>query len=189
MKLVPRIITYNPPGAVLAVPESAVVDTGSHKVVYLERMPGMFDGVEVVLGRRSGDFYPVVRGLEAGQRVVTAGAFLLDAETRLNPSMAAAFFGAGRTAAPERREPSLFAPAPSPEERAAIAEALGHLSAEDRALAEKQKVCPVTGQALGSMGTPPAVTVEGRKVFLCCKGCEGKLRKDPGKYLDKLGEK
>ena len=40
---------------VLAVPESAVVDTGNRKVVYCERMPGLFDGVEVTLGRRCGD--------------------------------------------------------------------------------------------------------------------------------------
>jgi Cu(I)/Ag(I) efflux system membrane fusion protein len=39
------------------------------------------------------------------------------------------------------------------------------------------------------MGTPPVVTVEGRKVFLCCKGCEAKLRKEPGKYLQKLDGK
>jgi membrane fusion protein, copper/silver efflux system len=70
-----------------------------------------------------------------------------------------------------------------------VARALGRLSAEDRALAEKQKVCPVTGEVLGAMGTPPALTVEGRKVFLCCKGCESALRKDPAKYLAKLDGK
>jgi Cu(I)/Ag(I) efflux system membrane fusion protein len=184
MKLEPRVITYNPPGEVPAVPESAVVDTGSKKVVYVERMPGMFEGVEVVLGPRCGGSYPVVRGVEVGQNVVTAGAFLLDAESRLNPSVAAGYFGAGRGTGPSP------APAPRPpSESAEIAEALSHLSAQDRALAEKQKVCPVTGQALGSMGTPPVVTVEGRKVFLCCKGCEAKLRKEPGKYLKKLEEK
>jgi hypothetical protein len=94
MRLQPRVISFNPRGKVLAVPQSAVVDTGARKVVYIESMPGMFDGVEVVLGPRSGDFFPVVRGLEAGQRVATAGAFLLDAETRLNPGFASAYFGA-----------------------------------------------------------------------------------------------
>ena len=49
-------------GEVLAVPESAVIDTGKRTVVYVERMPGMFDGVEVVLGPRCGGIYPVVRG-------------------------------------------------------------------------------------------------------------------------------
>jgi membrane fusion protein, copper/silver efflux system len=70
-----------------------------------------------------------------------------------------------------------------------VARALGRLSAEDRALAEKQKVCPVTGEALGAMGTPQSLTVEGRKVFLCCKGCESALRKDPARYLAKLDGK
>jgi hypothetical protein len=91
-------------GLTLAVPTSAVIDTGERKVVFVERMAGMFDGVEVTLGRRCGDHYPVLRGLEPGEQVVTAGAFLLDAETRLNPSLAASYFGAGgrpaRTSSP-----------------------------------------------------------------------------------------
>lgn len=95
MLLVPRVIMYCPIGEVLAVPESAVIDTGTRTVVYVERMAGMFDGVEVRLGPRSGGFYPVVEGLEVGQSVAVAGAFLIDAETRLNPSLAAGYFGTG----------------------------------------------------------------------------------------------
>jgi hypothetical protein len=79
---------------VLAVPESAVVDTGARKVVYVESSPGVFDAREVVLGPRAGVHYPVVKGLAAGARVATAGAFLIDAETRLNPAAAGAYFGA-----------------------------------------------------------------------------------------------
>jgi hypothetical protein len=186
MKLVPRVVTYSPPGQVLAVPESAVVDTGSKKVVYVEQMPGMYDGVELVLGPRCGDAYPVVRGLEAGQRVVTAGAFLLDAETRLNPGVAASYFGAGRSAAPEPREAPSTAPAAPADDK--IARALDRLAPQERELARRQRVCPVTGEPLGSMGTPPVVVVEGRTVFLCCKGCEAELRKQPAKYLAKLGK-
>ncbi len=38
-----------------------------------------------------------------------------------------------------------------------------------------QKICPVSGNELGSMGEPVSVkTAEGEEVFLCCKGCEGK---------------
>jgi len=93
MTLVARIVAFSPKGKVLAVPEGAVVDTGSGTIAYVERMPGMFDGVGVVVGPRCGDDYPVVRGLEAGQRVAAAGAFLIDAETKLNPAAGAAYFG------------------------------------------------------------------------------------------------
>jgi membrane fusion protein, copper/silver efflux system len=81
----------------LAVPFSAVIDTGLRKVVFLERGHGTFDAVEVQLGPRAGEYFPVMKGLAAGDRVVTQGAFLLDAETRLNPAAAAAYFGAAGT--------------------------------------------------------------------------------------------
>lgn len=94
MNLLPRVTSYQPPGEVLVVPAGAVVDTGEKQLVYVETAPGMFDGIEVKVGNRCGDFYPVVRGLEAGQHVAEAGAFLIDAETRLNPGAAVGYFGA-----------------------------------------------------------------------------------------------
>jgi hypothetical protein len=181
MSLQPRLVSFNPAGQVLAVPQSAVVDTGARKVVFVERMPGMFDGIEVVLGPRCGDYYPVVKGLDAGQRVAIAGAFLLDAETRLNPSLAAGYFGAGRG----QRASSAEAPVtePSPDRASTV---FRSLSAEDRKLAERQNLCPVTNKPLGSMGAPARVVVEGRVVFLCCDGCEDALRSQPAKHLAKL---
>jgi hypothetical protein len=157
-------------GMVPAVPESAVVDTGSMKVVYVESAPGMFDGVEVVVGPRCGDFYPVLGGLEAGQRVATAGAFLIDAQVRLSPGAAASYFGASRGASQTQGlQPLGLQPA-----------------ADDQALAARQKTCPVTGEPLDLMGGPVRVEVNGRTVFVCCKGCEPALRKNPEKYLSRL---
>lgn len=69
-----------------------------------------------------------------------------------------------------------------------IAAALAKLSPEDRALAEKQRVCPVGGELLGSMGTPIKLTVDGRELFICCEGCEDAVREDPEKYFSKLDE-
>ncbi|MHB1559822.1 MAG: heavy metal-binding domain-containing protein, partial [Isosphaeraceae bacterium] len=185
MALQPRIVYFAPPRQVLAVPQSAVVDTGVRQVVFVESMPGMFDAVEVELGPRCGDFYPIVRGIEPGQLVAVSGAFLLDAETRLNPSLAAAYFGAAR----RDRD---HAAAPAAEPAVAVRPAddstslLSSLKPADRALAERQKTCPVTGKTLGSMGTPKRVEVSGQVVFLCCKGCEAALRNDPERYLAKL---
>jgi hypothetical protein len=188
MKLRPRVVFYAPAGQVLAVPHSAVVDTGLRTVVFVESMPGVFDGIEVVLGPRSGDFYPVVSGLDPGQKVATAGAFLLDAETRLNPSLAAAYFGAARGERASDRAAATAASAaagaePDPGE---TSDALGELATADRALARRQKICPVTGRPLGSMGAPQRIDVAGRVVFLCCDGCEPALRRDPERYLAKI---
>ncbi|HMB05211.1 MAG TPA: efflux RND transporter periplasmic adaptor subunit [Isosphaeraceae bacterium] len=75
-----------PKDGVLSVPESAVIDTGALKVVYVETEPGVFEGRKVILGPRSGDHFPVLEGLSPGERVAAAGAFLIDAESRINPA-------------------------------------------------------------------------------------------------------
>ena len=68
------------------------------------------------------------------------------------------------------------------------AEAMAKLSPADRALAEKQEVCPVSGEPLGSMGTPYKVTVQGQEVLLCCPGCEAEITNNPEKYLAKVSQ-
>lgn len=70
---------------VASIPENAVIDTGTRYIVYTEFMPGIYDAREVILGLRAGAFYPVLDGIELGQQVVSNGAFLIDAEARLNP--------------------------------------------------------------------------------------------------------
>ncbi|MBI2194683.1 MAG: efflux RND transporter periplasmic adaptor subunit [Planctomycetes bacterium] len=79
---------------VLSVPFDSVIDTGVRKTAFVDRGGGVFEAVEITVGPRTGEYYPVLGGLKAGDRVVTAGAFLLDAEARLNPAAAAAYFGA-----------------------------------------------------------------------------------------------
>jgi Cu(I)/Ag(I) efflux system membrane fusion protein len=73
-----------PVGQILSVPESAVIDTGDRKLVYVEAGPGVYEGRQVVLGARVGDRFPVLQGLSDGEKVAASGAFLIDAETRLN---------------------------------------------------------------------------------------------------------
>jgi YHS domain-containing protein len=48
--------------------------------------------------------------------------------------------------------------------------------------------CPVSGEALGSMGEPVDYVYSNRLVRLCCQGCLRSLKKDPDKYLGKLNE-
>lgn len=71
----------------LLVPKSAVLWTGLRSVVYVqvadEPAPA-FEFREVELGERIGDMYEILSGLEAGERVVTYGAFAIDAAAQLN---------------------------------------------------------------------------------------------------------
>lgn len=45
------------------------------------------------------------------------------------------------------------------------------------------KLCPVTGEEIGSMGKGPMVVYKGKAVQLCCGGCVKTFGKDPAKYL------
>jgi Cu(I)/Ag(I) efflux system membrane fusion protein len=172
-------------GLVLAVPEGAVIDTGSRKVVYREAAPGVYEGVEVQLGPRTDLYYPVVRGLAAGERVVAAGSFLIDAETRLNPAAGSIYFG-GSGGSKGGPPAATARPSMAGDEDAEVRAALAKLPPEDRRQAEGQGYCPVLGTRLGGMGTPVKVALQGRAVFLCCKGCEAKARASEGQTLDKV---
>jgi len=57
------------------------------------------------------------------------------------------------------------------------------MSAADMDLVMKQKTCPVSGEALGGMGTPVKKFVGDKVVFLCCKSCNKKFDADPEKYI------
>lgn len=46
----------------------------------------------------------------------------------------------------------------------------------------RQKICPVSGKPLGSMGDPVAVDVDGQRVFVCCSGCVDAVKANPAKY-------
>lgn len=187
-------VTPPPPDAVLAVPRLSVIDTGTQKVVYVEREPGLFEGVDVALGPRAGEFHPVLGGLLPGDRVAAAGAFLIDAETRLNPAAAATYFGASggprhdqEPSSQPSREPASPSAAPKKPPFAKdelpwdVSRELAQLPADDRALALRQKLCPVTHKPLGWMGRPYKIVLDGRPVFLCCRGCEVEAREHAGR--------
>ena len=69
------------------------------------------------------------------------------------------------------------------------AAAIAKLPAADQPLAEAQLFCPINeGSRLGSMGTPMKVMLEGKPVFLCCKGCEDAARENAKTTLAKVDE-
>ncbi len=65
---------------------------------------------------------------------------------------------------------------------------LAALDQSDQAGIAGQRVCPVTGAALDSMGGPVKVLVGGQPLYLCCKGCLGKVQSAPEAYLRKASQ-
>lgn len=62
------------------------------------------------------------------------------------------------------------------------------LSAEDKEMVAAQKVCPVSGKELGSMGPLIKMVVKGETIFLCCPDCKKEVEKNPDKYIAKVAE-
>jgi Cu(I)/Ag(I) efflux system membrane fusion protein len=73
--------------AVVTVPETAVIDTGDRQVVFLELGNGRFEPRNVKTGLRGDGRVEIAEGLKAGDRVVVAANFLLDAESNLTSAL------------------------------------------------------------------------------------------------------
>jgi len=71
----------------LALNESAVIDAGDRRLVFLDRGEGRYEPREVTLGLKAGRFFQVLAGLEEGDLVVTSANFLLDSESSLRAAL------------------------------------------------------------------------------------------------------
>lgn len=70
------------------VPDMAVLRSGERNTVFIALEGGFFEPRDITLGVRSADdFYEVVSGLAAGERVVTSGQFMLDSESQLRDAI------------------------------------------------------------------------------------------------------
>ena len=65
---------------------------------------------------------------------------------------------------------------------------LAALAESDREGIARQQVCPVTGAKLGGMGDPVKVLIDGQPLYLCCKGCVAKVKRNPEAYLAKVAQ-
>jgi Cu(I)/Ag(I) efflux system membrane fusion protein len=84
-------------GPALTAPADAVVDSGLRKSVYVDRGGGVFEPRVVETGWRLGDTVEITHGLEAGERVASAGTFMLDSESRMR-------LAAAQAAIPEQKK-------------------------------------------------------------------------------------
>ncbi|HEU5249463.1 MAG TPA: efflux RND transporter periplasmic adaptor subunit [Thermoanaerobaculia bacterium] len=75
-------------GRVVAVPEAAVLSTGTRSIVFVSKGDGSFEPREVEAGTKAEGFWEIRRGLEPGEKVVTQANFLIDSESRLKAALA-----------------------------------------------------------------------------------------------------
>lgn len=76
-----------PLGRKLAVPEDAVMDTGTMQMAFVDRGQGYLEPRHIQVGSKVKGFYEVLSGLEEGEKVVTSANFLIDSESRLSGAM------------------------------------------------------------------------------------------------------
>jgi Cu(I)/Ag(I) efflux system membrane fusion protein len=74
---------------VLAVPDSAVLDTGTRQTILVDRGEGRFEPRAVKLGARADGYVAVLEGLHEGEKVVIGANFLIDAESNLRAALQA----------------------------------------------------------------------------------------------------
>jgi len=74
-------------GRKLAVPEGAIINTGIRQMAIIDKGNGYFEPREVKIGSKVDDYYEVINGLKAGERVVTSASFLVDSESNLKEAM------------------------------------------------------------------------------------------------------
>lgn len=122
------VLTRDTSAAVLSVPRSAVLDSGTRQVVLVQVGEGRFEPRAVVVGQRSGDRVEIREGVREGERVVVSANFLIDAESNLQsalddlgahqareatPGQSPAAAGTPAVAPPREPAPSALPPVPA----------------------------------------------------------------------------
>ena len=145
----------------LTVPVDAVIDSGREQRVFVERSSGVFEPRQVQTGWRIGDRVEIVHGLTEGERVVTAGTFLVDSETRL------------KSAPTKQRQPHENIPPRS--------------HAESRLTAQASKVkdpaCGMMIDAAKAVAEGNTLTRDGVTYYFCSELCKKKFSAQPEHYL------
>ncbi len=86
-----------PLGRRLVVPDSAVLDSGTRQLVFVQKAPGILEPRNVEVGVRSGGYEEIRKGLKAGEVVASSATFLIDSESQLRAALAGMTLGTGVT--------------------------------------------------------------------------------------------
>lgn len=148
--------TQAPPG--ISIPAGAVLDSGMQKIVYIETSDDVFEPRAVELGTSFGNRVTVKRGLDAGDRVVTAGNFLIDSESRMKPASV-------RTVSEKH-------------------DSTGHeAKAAPAAESVLDPVCGMSIDRAKSVAEGHTETYRGETYVFCSDKCHKQFQQNPAKYL------
>jgi Cu(I)/Ag(I) efflux system membrane fusion protein len=158
----------------LTVPMDSVLDSGMRKRVFIDRGNGYFEPREVETGWHFDDRVQVVKGLAAGERVVVAGTFLVDSESRLKAPRESGDQGASKSAGQDATggEDNDDEHRAKPEVKTA---GLPH-SAKDPSCGMDVK--PADALAAGN-----TERYRGRTYYFCSKSCRDKFHKNPEQFM------
>jgi len=76
-------------GQRLVVAEGAIIDTGLRQMAIVDKGNGYFEPREVKIGAKVDHYYEILKGLKAGERIVTSANFLIDSESRFKEAVGA----------------------------------------------------------------------------------------------------
>jgi RND family efflux transporter MFP subunit len=82
-----NVVLQVPLGNQLVIPVSGVLQSGTRQIVFVDRGSGYLEPRDVQLGPQAGDQYIVLKGLKAGERIVTSANFLIDSESQLQAAI------------------------------------------------------------------------------------------------------
>jgi len=144
-------------GKVLAVPTSAVIDSGTRQVVLVRLAEGRFEPRNVSLGGRSDDYVEVLSGVAEGEQVVTSANFLIDAESNLKAALGGLGHGHGGSASSTSKKDKA-APAAEHAGHAATEQTkptvVGHQAQGILEAINKDGTLSITHQPIKSLGWP-----------------------------------
>src|SRR5260370_36183235 len=76
-----------PMGSQIVIPATGVLQSGTREIAFVERSDGYLEPREVQLGSRVGHDFIVLKGLKAGEQIVTSANFLIDSESQLQAAL------------------------------------------------------------------------------------------------------
>jgi len=82
-----KVSFKSPMGEQLIIPASGVLQSGTRQIAFVNRGDGYLEPREIQLGNRVGDDFVVLKGLRAGEQIVTSANFLIDSESQLQASL------------------------------------------------------------------------------------------------------